>query len=210
MKIKCNILLIMLLCAAPFSAVAAETAPADGPKTQAPLQAAPPVAPAPPRKEVEPPRTQQQVRLGYVDIGRIAGESEPGKAGQAQMDERKKRLQAQADAKRKQLDKQRDAIEAKLSSLTPPQREARYKEFQKKVQEFQKFAQKAENELQALQQELSRSLFEKVERAAADYGAKNGFAIIIAKQELLYLAAGVDASDVTEAIIKLINEEGKK
>lgn len=193
MKTKCNILLIMLLCAAPLSALAAETAPADGPMAQPPLQLAP-----------------QRVRLGYVDLERITGESGPGKAGQAQMDERKKRLQAQADAKRKQLDRQRDAIEAKLSSLTPPQREARYKEFQKKVQEFQKFAQNAENELLTLQQELSRSLFERVARAAADYGAKNGFAIIIAKQELLYLAAGVDASDVTEAIIKQINEEGKK
>ncbi|MBI2353763.1 MAG: OmpH family outer membrane protein [Deltaproteobacteria bacterium] len=193
MKTKCSILLIMLLCAAPLWATAAETAPADGPKGQpAPLAAA------------------QPVRIGYVDINRIAGESALGKSSQAQAKERQGKFQARIETKRKQLDKQKAALEAKFATLTPPQREAKAKEFQKKVEEFQKFVMDAEKELQNIQEGLSKALFEAIEQAAAEYGKANGLALVVVKRELLYLASGVDSRDVTEGILALLNEKVKK
>lgn len=208
MKTKCNILLIMLLCAAPLSAAAAEAAPADSPKIQPPLQA--PTAPAPPRLEGEAPKAQQPVRIGYVDINRIAGESILGKSSQAQAKEKLEKFQARIETKRKQLDKQKAALEAKFATLTPPQREAKAKEFQKKVEEFQKFVMDAEKELQSVQEGLSKALFEAIEQAAAEYGKANGLALVVIKRELLYLASGVDASDVSDGILALLNEKVKK
>lgn len=232
MNTLCRRLLITLLvCALPAMAVAADDAPGTNRQTAAPAPAAPQTTPtalpkapettAPqtslpspatvtPAKSGETPTPQPAIRIGYVDIIRISNDSEPGKAGQVQLVARKKKLQSQIVAKRKQLDKQRAAIEAKLSSLSPQQRDAKGKEFGKKVEEFQKFGQKSEEQLQELQQELSNSLFKKIEQAANDYGKTNGFAAVIVKRELLYAAGGVDVRDVTDEVVKLINGMGSK
>lgn len=140
-------------------------------------------------------------------MARIAAESEMGKAGQAQFAELKKKLQGQIDSKGKQLEKQKAAIEAKLKTLTPPQREARAREFQKKVEEFQKFGLKAEKELQAKQEEFGEKLFKAIEQASADLGKARDLALVIIKRELLYLGNGVDAEDVTDEVIKRIDKK---
>jgi len=152
----------------------------------------------------------QTLRLGHIDLAKVNAESNVGKAGQARLEERKKKLQAQIEAKRKQIEKLKTSIEAKIASLTPPQREAKAKEFQKKVEEFQKFGQGAENELQTLQQETIGALYEKVEQACAVYAKANNLALVVIKRELLYLASGVDTMDVTDGVVKLLNEKEPK
>jgi outer membrane protein len=217
MNTLCRKLLIaLILCALPAMAVAAETI--TGKDQQPSDQAAPQTPPATTQKAaeaaapqpVQQPAAQPAIRIGYVDLLRVSTDSEPGKAGQAKLIEKKNKFQVQIETKRKQLDKQRAAIEAKLSSLSPQQREAKGKEFGKKVEEFQKFGQNAENQLQEMQQELIRTLYGKIEQAAGDYGKAKGFAAIIARRDLLYAASGVDVRDVTDDVVKLINEKDAK
>jgi outer membrane protein len=125
--------------------------------------------------------------------------------------ELKKALQGKIENKRKQLEKQQAAIEAKLKTLTPQQREAKAKEFQKKVEEFQKFGLNAEKELQAKQEEFSDKLFKAIEQASAELGKAKGLALVVIKRELLFLGSGVDVQDVTDGVIKLIDgKEAKK
>ena len=142
-----------------------------------------------------------------MDLARIAAESETGKAGQAQMIDLKKKLQSQIESKRKQLEKQKVAIEAKFKTFTNEQREAKGKEFQKKVEEFQKFGLNAEKELQARQEEFSGKLFKAIEQASAELGKAKGLALVVIKRELLYLGSGVDAQDVTDEVIKKIDKK---
>ncbi|HEX9079851.1 MAG TPA: OmpH family outer membrane protein [Desulfuromonadaceae bacterium] len=215
MNSLCKKLLISLcVCILPSMTLAAENPPAKAAPQAPPAtpQKAPvPSAPQPPAAAATPAKAAEPLRIGYVDLIRVGSESEPGKEGKDRLTERQKKLQSQIEAKRKQLDKQRAAIEAKLSSLSPKQREAKSKEFGKKVEEFQKFGRNAEEQLQELQQELSRTLYEKVEQAADDYGKASGFTAIIVKRQLLYAANGVDVKDVTDQIIKLVNgKEHKK
>jgi outer membrane protein len=145
-----------------------------------------------------------------VDLAKIGTDSEPGKAGQTKLINQKKKLQAQIESKRKQLDKQRAEIEAKLSSLTQDQREAKSNEFRKKIDEFQKFGQKSENELQKMQMELSNSLYEKIQKATNAYAKINILTLVVVKREILYQSAGVVPQDITDEVIKLVNEEGRK
>jgi len=200
----------------------AATAPVQKP-TQ-PQQAPPATTAAAPQLLAEPPKLQLNVPtvttaqpqaapavlIGYVDPVKISTDSAPGKAGQARLINMKKKLQSQIEAKRKQLDKQRDAIEAKLNTFTPAQRDAKTREFKKKVEEFQKFGQKAENELQELQVELSNNLYEKIQKAADVYAKKTNLALVIVKREVIYQSEGVVPMDITDEIIKLVNAEGPK
>lgn len=196
-----KILLALLISAIPTLAAAVEPPVADKP-------VAPVVAAAPLTAGSEATKPRQTLRLGYVDIGRINTESNLGKASLAQGKEKQQQFQTQLEAKGKQLEKQKKALEAKLPSLTPPQRETKAREFQKKVEEFQKFGQGAERELLALQQSLAKALYEAIEQAAIGYGKANGLSLVVIKRELLYLADGVDAQDVTEGILKSMNQKG--
>lgn len=148
-------------------------------------------------------------RIGYVDFTRIGTESERGKALKALLTAKKDELQKKVDGKKKQVEKLKTSIEAKIALLTPKQREARSKEFEKKVEEFRKFAQGAEEELMTLQEKETKSLFDAIEQTAVDHGKKEGFAAIVIKKELLYVGSAVDAQDVTDALIKTLNQSTK-
>ncbi|MDA8430305.1 MAG: OmpH family outer membrane protein [Geobacteraceae bacterium] len=147
------------------------------------------------------------MRLGHVDIMRIGTESEAGKAGQAELAKLEKRLRASIEAKQKQLEKYKAGIEAKLPSLTPAQREAKSKEFQKKVEEYQKFGMEAKKEFEAKQEAFSDKLFKAVEQASAEVAKAKGLALVVIKRELLYLDNGVEAQDVTDDVIKKIDKK---
>lgn len=139
-------------------------------------------------------------RIGYAELAKIANESARGKAIQAQLKEKQAKLQADLEKKKQQLDKQYKAIEAQMPKLTPKQREEKIKGFQLKVEAAQKSAKEAEQALFALQDDLATALFKEVITLAETYGKANGFTAIVAKKELLFLAEGLTAQDVTAAL----------
>jgi outer membrane protein len=160
--------------------------------------------------EVKSAVTVQTARIGYVDIARIGTESERGKALKITLTARKDKLQAQIVAKKKQIEKLQKSIEPKIAQMTPQQRKAKSKEFQNKLEEFQKFARTSEEEFMALQEKESREFFEAMEQAAVELGKANGYAVIVAKKEMLYVGSSADAQDVTDALIKALNQAGQK
>ncbi|GAC1449271.1 MAG: hypothetical protein PVSMB11_10650 [Desulfuromonadaceae bacterium] len=129
-------------------------------KSSTPLQTP---AAVPAEAVQKPAATVQTARIGYVDIARIFTESERGKVFKALLFAKKDKLQEKYNGKKKQLDKLKASIEAKVAAMTPQQREAKSKEFQKKVEEFQKFAHTSEEELLALQEKETRALYESIE-----------------------------------------------
>jgi outer membrane protein len=205
------ILFTLIACSLSTLAVADESAPSAASKPAPSLLSGAPLnVLTPPQKTPEASTTQKNMRMGYIDLMKVNSDTEIGKSGLKQLEEKKKKFQTQVEAKRKQLEKLKSAIEAKIQSMTPQQREAKAKEFQKKVEEFQKFGLNSENELQALQQEIVTSLYEKVEQACSEYGKANGLALVIVKRELLYLDNGVEAVDVTDGVVNILNKKELK
>jgi outer membrane protein len=186
--------------------------PPQRPSVALPAVTATPTLTVPPM--VSQTSKSRQVKLGSVDIARVSRESSLGKSSAAQAKQKQEKLQTQILAKRKQLEKQKAAIEAQIAKLPPEEREAKAKdkskEFQKKVENFQKFGMKSDKELQAFQEGLGKSFNEAVEKAATEYGKAHGLALVVVKREMLYMSNSVDAQDVTDGIIKLMNEKWSK
>lgn len=157
-------------------------------------------------KPAEPaPATAASFTVGSVEMAKLISDSAYGTSIQARVKEKQAKLQSQIEAKRKQLDKLKSSAEAKLATMTPQQREAKSKEFQKKVEEFQKFGRSAEDELLKFQEEQQRLFIDAVEKACSEYGKAAGLAMIVVKKEMLYLGSGVEARDVTAAVIKQLD-----
>lgn len=205
-------LLFAAIIALPTLSSAADVAPAAESKGAAPARLSV-GAPQLITTESKPAATTSALpaaKIGYVDVARIGVESDRGKALKALLTTRKDQLQGKVDGRKKQIEKFKASVESKIQSMTPQQREAKAKEFQKKLEEFQKLAQTSEEELFKLQDRETKELYEDIEKSAVAHGKANGFAVIVVKKELLYVGSSVDAQDVTDALIKALNEAGPK
>jgi outer membrane protein len=162
---------------------------------------------APLEKVTSPTATEKRFRVGYVDIMKIAAESDAGKVAKADFEAKADLLKNRIAAKQKALEKQKAELEAKLPTYSPEQRKTKIKSYEKKVAELRTMLQKADAEMRPLQEELIKDIYSKIEAAAQTYGAANGFSVILEKRELLYLGKGIEAEDVTEFITKEVNRK---
>lgn len=151
-------------------------------------------------------KAEQTVRIGFVDMAKIAGDSVPGKAAQNMVQAKTKMYRSQITAKEKQLEKQKKTIEAQIAALSPQQREAKAKEFQKKLDEYRKLVTKAEKEVQTLQEKLLSDLYKSIEKASGDYGKAQGLIAVVMKKDLLFAGEKTEVKDITEDIIKLLDK----
>ncbi|HIJ87152.1 MAG TPA: OmpH family outer membrane protein [Desulfuromonadales bacterium] len=200
MSTYCKTILIACFIALPSFAFAADN----------PVEATPVVGITPVETAVKPAGTSQSPRIGYVDIIRIGSESERGRAVKALLTAKKNALQEKADGKKKQFEKFKTATEGKIATMTPAQRDAKAKEFQKKMEELQKFARASEEEFYLLQEQETKALYEAIEQAAVAHGKANGFAAIVIKKELLYIGSSADTKDVTDDLVKALNQADQK
>ena len=206
-------LLIILVIALPTLSSAVDTPPAGDLDVAASEQTTvitPPPATVTEEKPAEAAIARQPAKIGYVDIARIGVESDRGKGIKTLLTAKKEQLQGRIDSRKKQVEKLKSSIEAKIPTMTPQQREAKSKEFQKKLEEFQKFVRTSEEELQTLQGKETRTLYEDIARFVDAYGKANDFSAIVIKNELLYVGRSVDAQDITEALMKALNETVQK
>lgn len=206
-----SILLLAALTAQAADQAAAPTPPATAPAAtpvQPALKPAPGLSLLPAAKEEAKPIVTS--KIGVVDVNKVSTDTAMGKAAQAQIKAHQSKLQKQVEAKRKQLDKFKADTERQLPGLSPQQREAKSKEFQKKIEEFQKFGMKAEKELIENQQKLTKGLFEAIGKAADEQGKAKGLAAVATNRDLLYLSSTVAMVDITADIVKSLDEKTAK
>jgi outer membrane protein len=150
-----------------------------------------------------------KLKVGYADLLKIGSESDAGLAIKGQIKKKTDTWQGKINSRKKQIEKLQKSIQGQIQSLTQQQREAKAKEFEKKVEDYQKFVMKAEKDMQEFQEQETRKLYVQIEQAARSYGKEKGYTAIVVKKDLLYLESGIDTEDVTDAILKLVNEQGK-
>jgi outer membrane protein len=158
-------------------------------------------------KMIEAGAAGSRLKVGYVDMTKIAEKSDAGKVAKAHFEAKADKHKSQIETKQKLIEKQKATLEAKLPTYTPEQRAAKIKDYEKKVEELRKMIQKADNEMRPMQEELIREVYGKIENASRDYGMVNGFSVILEKKDLLYLGSGVDVEDVTDQIIAELNKK---
>lgn len=204
--------LLHVFCTLLFFTLFATTAPAAEESAQYPVGVSPQYSllPSLPVTAPSTPATTPSAKLGLIDINRISAESALGKSAQAQIKTQQAKLQKQVDTKKRQLEKSKADVERQLPTLSPAQREAKAKQFQKKVEEFQKFGMNAEKGLMETQEKLTRELLSAIELAAAKIGTAKDLTAVVVQRELFYLASGVEAIDISEEIVTAINQAATK
>lgn len=184
-------------------AFADSTAPAPTVSAAAPEAITPPSPAAAPVSE--PAAAKEPVKIGYVDMAKIAAGSKGGKAAAASLKAKSAKLRTKIEAKQKQLEKQKTAIEAKISSMPPKERAAKAREFQKQMEGYQKLVMASEKEMQQLQDKLTSDLYNTIKKAAASYAKSHGYTAVLEQKAVLYLAETLEAKDLTAEISKMMD-----
>ena len=157
---------------------------------------------------VEPKVIAGEVKIGSVDLPQVAEKSEAGARAMATLKEMYDKFQATVKKREKELEKLKTALQGK--NLTPANREAKEKQFQKKFGEYQQFGKNAQQEFAQKQAELSKQVKDDLDRQIKDYGRDHGYAVILNKEGLVYSDGRFEVKDLTDEIIKIINVAGKK
>jgi Skp family chaperone for outer membrane proteins len=155
------------------------------------------------------PTVTKPSKIGALDVSYIGMESDFGKAIKARLTEKKAKVEESLRGEKKKLDTLKDSIESKASTYTAKQREAKSKDFQKKVEAFQKLVRESEESLMKEQGSETSKIFSLIEKTVTDYGKANDFAMIVVKNDILYTGNEIEPQDLTSIILKGVNDAWK-
>ena len=204
-----NKLAILLIGSALSAIIATSAFAADKGTSPAPFAPAKPAAAAP-ATGAAAASMAQAVKIGYIDMAKIAAESADGKAAAAALKAKSAKLRTRIEAKQKQLEKQKEAIEAKLEGMPANERAAKGKEFQKKMEEYQKLLRSSEEEMLKMQEKLTSDLYKVIKKAASTTAKSHGYLAVVEQKATLYLDDKIESKDLTEEISALLNVKPAK
>ncbi|MCJ7468470.1 MAG: OmpH family outer membrane protein [Maribacter sp.] len=151
----------------------------------------------------------QQQKIGYVDNVKL-------------MDDYKEKVDVEAKFKTKAeaLAKKRDSIsqtfqieaqvfQAKAQKMAPEKAQEEYGKIQQRGQFIGQQLQMEDQQLQASGQTEMDSIVSKVKREIKAYGKANGYNYILGGGDGGSVLYGTEADDLTEEIVKILNEKYK-
>lgn len=152
----------------------------------------------------------QQSKIGYVDNVKL-------------MDEYQEKIDVEADFKVKAdaLTKKRDSIsqafqaeaqafQAEAEKMSQEKAQEQYGQMQQRGQMIGQQLQQEDQQLQAVGQTEMDSIVSKVKKEVEAYGKANGYTYILGGGEGGSVLYGDDANDLTDEIVKILNDKYKK
>ncbi|MGB6154066.1 MAG: OmpH family outer membrane protein [Pricia sp.] len=152
----------------------------------------------------------QQSKIGYVDNVKL-------------MDEYQEKIDVEADFKVKAdaLTKKRDSIsqafqaeaqafQAEAEKMSQEKAQEQYGQMQQRGQMIGQQLQQEDQQLQAVGQTEMDSIISKVKKEVEAYGKANGYTYILGGGEGGSVLYGDDANDLTDEIVKILNDKYKK
>lgn len=184
---------------------------ASSPSSPAPAAVTAPAAAASAATEAAAPvaASDKEVKIGYISLNKVASATAEGKAASAKLTEKSVQLRKKLDAKQKQLEKEKISIEARFPTMTPKERAAKGKEFQKKMEAFQKLVRASELEVVELQDKLTGEVYISIKNAAVEYAKANGYMVLVEEKSVLFVVDSLTPKDLTDEVIELLNKKKK-
>lgn len=152
----------------------------------------------------------QQAKIGYVDNVKL-------------MDAYQEKIDVEADFKVKAeaLNRKRDSIsqafqaeaqafQAEAEKMSQKKAQEQYGQMQQRGQMIGQQLQQEDQQLQAVGQTEMDSIVSKVKKEVEAYGKANGYTYILGGGDGGSVLYGDDANDLTDEVVKLLNEKYKK
>lgn len=153
---------------------------------------------------------QQSQKIGFVDNSKLVNEY------QEKIDvESKYKLQIEASSKltdslAQSFQAEYQEFQQQASSMSQDKAQQRYQELGRKQQMIQQQIQMTEQQIASESQKEIDSLISKVRKFVKNYGESNNYDFILGSNEAGSVMYGKDSEDLTETLIKALNDSYKK
>lgn len=158
------------------------------------------------RADAAPP----PAKIGYVDLQRTLNETKVGKQAKARLESEKNKKQKELDDAQKQLKKELEELQKQQAVLKPDVLAKRERELQDKYIALQNTFMQFQQELAKNEAKLTREILEKAATIIADIAKRDGYTMIVEKNEGAVLYAD-PVVDITSEVNKRLDAgEGGK
>jgi outer membrane protein len=144
----------------------------------------------------------QELKIGYVNIGKVFDGYDRTKASDAMLEKKGKAKEAELEGRVNELKKMRQGLEL----LNDASREAKGREIEARSDELQRFRKNTARDLRAERDRIAQDILKDIQRGIDDFAKKNGYAFIYDQRSLLYAQP---ANDVTDEVLQLLNSRGQ-
>ena len=144
----------------------------------------------------------QEMKIGYVNLGKVFDGYERTKASEAALEQRGKQKEAEFEGRMNELKK----LRASLELLNADARDAKTREIEEKSEELQRFRNAAARDLGRDRDRAARDLLKAIQDGITNYAKANGYSMILDSRSLLF---AVPAFDVTDPVLQILNSQAK-
>jgi outer membrane protein len=151
-----------------------------------------------------PGRARAELRIAVVDMQRALNECDAGKKAKDQVKSKFERSQDSLKKQREDLDRMKEDYDRRALVLKEEERRTLEKDLENRTLDFKRKYEDFQRDLKRTDAELTSSIVEELYSIVRDYGAKNGYSLVLEASSgaLLYADKAVD---VTDEIVRLHN-----
>ncbi len=142
---------------------------------------------------------QSDTKIGYVDLSKAFDEYQKTKDFDKELEKTGDLKQGQREKLVKEIRNMRDELEL----MNENARKKKEGDIEAKIRMLQEFDQDAKAELTKERDDMVRDILKEMNGVIQEYGKSHGYSIIVNDRVLLY---GSDAMDLTDEIIKILND----
>lgn len=140
-----------------------------------------------------------ELKVGYVDLAKVFDSYRRTEESDQVLQQKSKQKQTELEGRVEELKKLRQSLEL----LNDQARETKARDIEEKSDELKRLKSRSERELLRERNEMAKGILQEIGQAVTEYAKANSFSVILNQQVLLY---GEDAYDVTDEILKLLND----
>ncbi|MGB5159159.1 OmpH family outer membrane protein [Desulfobacterium sp. N47] len=143
-------------------------------------------------------------KIGIVDFRKILEDSNTGKSGRAEIKKQGEKMEADLKKRGAEIDEMKKKYDKDAMVASKDARDEKERDLQTKYIDFKNFEKKYNSEIQKLQTDFFVRLKKDVDIIVGEIGKKEGYQIIIEKNQagVFYSPA---SADITDRIIQQLN-----
>jgi len=149
---------------------------------------------------------QERIRIGFVDIQRVIGESQAGKRAKDRFQAQIKKAEADVIKERQDLERLRADLDKKGPLLKDEERRNMEADFQKRSVNLQRTMGDYQQDLRQKENEMMAEILKELEGVVNDLGKSEKFTVILERSQILYSDQG---TDITTRVIEAYNSRSK-
>ncbi len=151
------------------------------------------------------PAPAEVMKIAYIDVQRVLGESNAGKKARSEFRAEIDRLQRKLERQQKEVQSLKDELEKKGMLMKDDERRNLQDEYARKLRDFERAYKDDKDELEKKDNEVTGLIVRDIARVIRQLGEERGYTLVMEKGSILW---GAPSIDITDEVIRTYNASG--